>query len=82
MICADIEKIYRERGIPDKYVLTMILAERSRQLSERKGTGLGYEEKFITKAMEDIEQGRINFKITPIDRAQDAVTEKESVEAE
>lgn len=78
MICADIEKIFRERDIPDKYVLTLILAERARQLSERQGTGLGYEEKFITKAMEDLEEGKVSFKVTPIETG----TEEESVEEE
>lgn len=78
MICVDLEKVYEERDIPNKYVLSLILAERARQLSERKGTGLGYEEKFITKAMEDVDQGRVTYKMTPIEIG----TEEESVEAE
>jgi len=78
MICGDIEKIYRERDIPNKYVLTLILAERARQLSERKGTGLGYDEKFITKAMEDVDEGRVTYKMTPIEVG----AEEESVEKE
>lgn len=67
MICGDIEKLYDERDIPNKYVLTLILAERARQLSDRKGTGLGYDEKFITKAMKDVEDGKVSYKMTPIE---------------
>jgi len=78
MICSDIEKIYKEQDIPNKYVLTLILAERARQLSERKGTGLGYDEKFITKAMEDVEKGKVKYKMTPIEVG----AEMESVEEE
>lgn len=78
MICGDIEKIYRERDIPNKYVLTLVLAERARQLSERKGTGLGYDEKFITRAMEDVDEGKVTYKMTPIEVG----AEKESVEEE
>lgn len=77
MICGDIEKIYREQDIPNKYVLTLILSERARQLSDRKGTGLGYDEKFITKAMEDVDGGRIKYTMTPIE-----IGTEESVEAE
>lgn len=67
MIFMDLEKIYRERNIPNKYILTLILSERARQLSERKGTGLGYDEKFITKAVDDVVEGRVKYKVTPIE---------------
>jgi len=77
MICSDIEKIYKERDIPNKYVLTLILAERARQLSERKGTGLGYDEKFITKAMEDVEEGKVKYKMTPIEVGADEESAEE-----
>ena len=70
MICTDIEKLYEDQNIPNKYVLTLILAERARQLSDRRGTGLGYDEKFITKAMQDVEEGKISYKMTPIDVAE------------
>ncbi len=81
MICADIEKLYEDRGIPNKYVLTLILAERARQLSDRKGTGLGYDEKFITKAMDDVAEGRVKYKMTHIvTPVEDGINE--SVEAE
>ena len=46
MIYMDLEKIYRERDIPNKYILTLVVAARARQLSERKGALTGYEEKF------------------------------------
>lgn len=75
MICSDIEKIYEERDIPNKYVLTLILAERARQLSDRRGTGLGYDEKFITKAMEDVAEGKVKYKMTPIDVANESAQE-------
>lgn len=65
MIYMDLEKIYRERNIPNKYILTLVVAERARQLSERKGTGLGYDDKFITKAVEDVAEGRISYTVTP-----------------
>lgn len=75
MICTDIEKVYAERDIPNKYVLTLVLAERARQLSDRKGTGLGYDEKFITKAMEDVTEGRVSYKMTPLKVAEESAEE-------
>lgn len=68
MIYMDLEKIYRERDIPNKYILTLVVAARARQLSERKGALAGYEEKFITKAVDDITSGRIKYEV--IDNAQ------------
>lgn len=63
MIYMDLEKIYRERDIPNKYILTLVVTARARQLSERKGTRDGYNEKYITKAVDDVTEGRINFKV-------------------
>lgn len=63
MIYMDLEKIYRERDIPNKYILTLVVAARARQLSERKGALAGYEEKFITKAVDDITAGRITYEV-------------------
>ena len=59
MIFMDLEKIYKNRDIPNKYILTLVVSARARQLSERKGAISGYDEKFITRAVEDLVQGRI-----------------------
>lgn len=63
MIYMDLEKIYKDRNIPNKYILTLVIAARARQLSERKGALLGYDEKFITKAVEDVTEGRIRYSV-------------------
>ena len=63
MIYMDLEKIYRERGIPNKYILTLVVAARARQLSQRKGALLGSDEKFITRAVDDVTNGRITYKL-------------------
>lgn len=62
MIYMDLEKIYEERDIPNKYILTLVVSARARQLSERKGA-IGYDEKFITKAVDDVTEGRIAYKV-------------------
>jgi len=61
MIYMDLEKIYRNRDIPNKYILTLVVSARARQLSERKGAITGYDEKFITRAVEELMQGRIKY---------------------
>lgn len=66
MIYTDLEKIYRERNIPNKYILTLVVSARARQLSERKGAISGYDEKFITRALEDLAQGKIKYVFTDI----------------
>ena len=48
MIYMDLEKIYRERDIPNKYILTLVISARARQLSERRD--LSGEEKYISMA--------------------------------
>ncbi|MDO5563110.1 MAG: DNA-directed RNA polymerase subunit omega [Synergistaceae bacterium] len=63
MIYMDLEKIYSERNIPNKYILTLVVAARARQLSQRKGALMGYDEKFITRAVDDVTNGRINYKL-------------------
>lgn len=63
MIYMDLEKIYKERDIPNKYILALVVSARARQLSERKGALMGYEEKFITRAVDDIVNGRIKYGI-------------------
>ncbi len=59
MIYMDLETIYKKRNIPNKYILTLVISARARQLSERKGAISGYDEKFITRAVDDLVQGRI-----------------------
>lgn len=61
MIYMDLEKIYREQNIPNKYILTLVISARARQLSERRD--LSGDEKYISKAVEDVTQGRIRYKI-------------------
>jgi len=63
MIYMDLEKIYKDRDIANKYVLTLVVSARARQLSERKGVVSGYDEKFITMAVNDVTEGRINFSL-------------------
>jgi len=72
MIYMDLEKIYRDRNIPNKYILTLVVAARARQLSERKGAADGYEEKFITRAVDDVTAGRVAYDVisTPEPKAQ------------
>jgi DNA-directed RNA polymerase subunit K/omega len=85
MIYMDLEKIYRERNIPNKYILTLVVAARARQLSERKGAADGYEEKFITRAVDDVTSGRVSYDVidTPEPQAPEAAkTTDEPVEAQ
>lgn len=78
MIYMDLEKIYRERDIPNKYILALVVSARARQLSERKGALMGYEEKFITRAVDDIVNGRIKYEI--IDTVKTKTTADELLE--
>jgi len=43
MIYMDLETIYKNRDIPNKYILTLVVSARARQLSERKGAISGYD---------------------------------------
>jgi DNA-directed RNA polymerase omega subunit len=64
MIFYDIEEIIRKRGIENKYLLTVAVAERARQLSEQKGRYLVEDttrEKFISLALEEIAGGKVVF---------------------
>lgn len=79
MIFMDLDKIYEKRDIPNKYILTLVVAARARQLSERKGPLPGYDEKFITKAVEDVTKGRIKYKFVDIANTKSA---NETVETE
>ncbi len=64
MIFYDIEEIIRKHGIENKYLLTVAVAERARQLSEQKGRYLVEDttrEKFISLALEEIAGGKVVF---------------------
>lgn len=65
MIFCDLEKIYRERNISNKYILTLLVSTRARQLSEQKGRVLAEDtgEKFISRALRDVQEGRIRFRL-------------------
>lgn len=71
MIYMDLEKIYRERDIPNKYILTLVVSARARQLSLRRDA-FSSDEKFITQAVKDVTDGRIKYKITDMTPKQDA----------
>lgn len=76
MIYLDLEKIYKETAIPNKYILTLVVASRARQLSLRKDA-LSASEKYITQALTELTEGRIDYKVTEAPRA---VKENEPVE--
>ncbi|MEG1823156.1 MAG: DNA-directed RNA polymerase subunit omega [Cloacibacillus sp.] len=61
MIYMDLEKIYKEQNIPNKYILTLVISARSRQLSERKD--FSGEEKYITQAVKEVTEGKLRYKI-------------------
>lgn len=62
MIYMDLEKIYKERNIPNKYILTLVVAARARQLSMRRDA-FSSDEKFITRAVNDLTEGRIKYTV-------------------
>lgn len=66
MIYCDLRKIYRERGIPNKYILALIVAKRAHQLSARKDkilTGNYERKRLISIALEEVAEGKITFRI-------------------
>lgn len=77
MIYLDLERIYKERDIPNKYILTLVVAARARHLSIRKDAFSG-SEKYITQALTELAEGRISYRVTP---AKTVVGENEPVEA-
>jgi DNA-directed RNA polymerase omega subunit len=72
MIYTDLERIYKVSEIENKYALAMIVSTRARQLSEQKGRQLEGEgcERYITFAIEEIEDGRLNIRST-VDHQED-----------
>lgn len=73
MIYMDLEKIYKEQDIPNKYILTLVISARARQLSERRN--LSGDEKYISQAVDDVTHGRLRYKI--IDQAPASAAENE-----
>nr|WP_321499214.1 DNA-directed RNA polymerase subunit omega [uncultured Dethiosulfovibrio sp.] len=69
----DIDKIQRNSGISNKYLLTSVVAMRARKLSEDKGSvpldEKGRGEKFISTALAELENDSlsITFDIPGID---------------
>jgi DNA-directed RNA polymerase omega subunit len=61
MIYNNLERIYETSHIENKYALAMVVSTRARQLSEQKGRGLDGEgsERFISHAIDEIEEGRL-----------------------
>ncbi|MDO5116280.1 MAG: DNA-directed RNA polymerase subunit omega [Synergistaceae bacterium] len=69
MIYMDLEKIYKERDIPNKYILTLVIAARARELSERHDATS--DEKYISRAVNDVTDGKISYKIIdPLPKAE------------
>ena len=66
MIYTDLENIFEQTNIENKYALAMIVATRARQLSEQKGRLLDGEssERYITYAIEEIEAQHLNISST------------------
>jgi DNA-directed RNA polymerase omega subunit len=66
MIYTDLERIYKLSDVENKYALAMVISTRARQLSEQKGRQLDGEgsERYITYAIEEIENGWLNIKST------------------
>lgn len=67
MIFNDLEKFYSEMGIENKYVLTLLVSQRARQISEQKGNiaSEGGGEKFICAAIRDIEEKHVTYTCPP-----------------
>lgn len=63
MIFYDMNEISKNLGVDNKYMITLAVAQRARQLSERRVRPLLGEEvpdeKFISEALEDLEEARI-----------------------
>lgn len=67
MLYMDLEHIYKEQGISDKYVLSMVVTERALQLSQLKNTiqeGVA-KEKLISRAVDEAAHGKLTYEIMP-----------------
>lgn len=74
MIFYDMNEISKNLGVDNKYMITLAVAQRARQLSERRVRPLLGEEvpdeKFISEALEDLEEARINVEFGPTAKVQ------------
>jgi DNA-directed RNA polymerase subunit omega len=63
VIYVDVNQIMRKYNIPNKYVLTMLIAKRARALSEDASKRLfgGDRDKPINTAIEEIKEGKVAF---------------------
>lgn len=77
MIYLDLEKIYKETEIPNKYILTLVVASRARQLSLRKDA-LSASEKYISQALNELTENKITYRVRNANQAANA---NEPVEA-
>ena len=76
MIYTDLERIYKTRGIENKYALAMIVSTRARQLSEQKGRLLDGEssERYITYALEEVQGGDLTIGESPAPTCAQAIS--------
>ncbi len=65
----NVDKIMDNIGVHNKYLLTSVIAQRARQISEMKGRRPGAEnggdpaEKAISLALEDMEEGNVHVQL-------------------
>ncbi len=65
----DIDSLEKKTGIDNKYLLTVLVANWSRRISEQKSRMLEEDiEEHLSLAMEDIAKGRVKYRI-PSSRA-------------
>lgn len=59
----DVDKIKKNISVPNKYIITNAIAQRARQISERKGSRViengKIDDKFITQALDDLENDKV-----------------------
>ncbi|HAF49849.1 MAG: DNA-directed RNA polymerase, omega subunit [Synergistales bacterium 54_24] len=66
MIYCDLRKICKERKIPNKYILALVVAKRAHQLSVRKDkilTGEYERRKLISIALKEVAEGKVTFRV-------------------
>jgi DNA-directed RNA polymerase omega subunit len=61
MIFYDLDKLFSRLPIENKYLLTRVLGQRARQLSESKGRNILEEsgEKYISSAIRELAEGKL-----------------------
>lgn len=84
MIFSDLEDLYQKFDIENKYVLTLIVAQRARFLSEQKGRYALEDtaEKYISSALQELVGGKLRHVCLPVERkAVPGISEHVVVEA-